>query len=163
MDHEVKSDPQMRAECTQLVLNFDPRLDLKITLTSESSQGGFVTPEYRFAIDCQLRHSSGSFSYSATDLCFEPESFARFSQELGQIQRGLSRRAALSNVGGMMTLALEGHSRSLRARLEIHEYIAPSAAVLSATLDVDYDLFVNKLRVEVDRFIAMLNANRSQK
>jgi hypothetical protein len=156
MDDELKSDPLMRAGRPHLVLNFDPRLDLKITLASESSQGGFVAPEYRFAIDCQLRHLSGSFSYSATDLCFEPESFARFSRELEHLQRGLSQRAALSNVGGMMVFVVEGNSRSLRAHLEVREYVAPSTAMLKATLDVDYDLFVNKLRVEVDRFTAEL-------
>jgi len=152
----------MAIENPELALHFDPRLDLRITLASIDTQGGFAAPEYRFAVDCRLRHPSGSFSYCAADLCFEPESFARFSQELEGLQRGLSQQAALSNPGGMMVFTVEGDSRALQAHLEIREYVAPSTAMLKAILDVDYDLFVNKLRAEVDRFIAELKrANRS--
>jgi hypothetical protein len=162
MNDEIGSDPSMLIDPPELVLNFDPRLDLRIILTSINTQGGFAAPEYRFAIDCRLRHSRGSFSYNSADLCFEPESFTRFRQELEALRRGLSQRAALSNVGGMLVFVVEGNSRALRAHLEIKEYVAPATAMLTATLDVDYDLFVNKLGVEVDRYIAELkNVNRS--
>jgi hypothetical protein len=56
----------------------------------------------------------------------------------------------------MMVLRLEGNSRGLRATLNIRESLAPQMATLNAILDVDFDLFVNKLRAEVDRFVEEL-------
>ena len=53
-------------------------------------------------------------------------------------------------------LRLTGNSRELQAELAIREYIAPRLATLTATIDVDYDLFVNKLVGEVGRFVAEL-------
>jgi len=100
-----------------------------------------------------LRHPTGSFTYDVSNLCFEPEAFARFSQELQRLQQGLRQEAALKNVGDMMTLRLEGDSRKLFATLDIREYLAPSMATLNATFEVDYDLLVNKLRGEIDRFV----------
>ncbi len=59
----------------------------------------------------------------------------------------------LKNVGEMVVLRLAGDSRKLLATFDIREYLAPSMATLTATFEVDYDLFVNKLRGEIDRFV----------
>jgi hypothetical protein len=142
----------------ELVVNYDARLDLRIKLASVNRQGGFVATEYRFEVDCQLRHATGSFSYVAKDLCYEAESFERFSWELEQMRRGQNNNATLRSVGEMMVLRLEGDSRGLQAQLEIREYLAPTMARLSAALQVDYDLFVNKLQAEVERFAAELKS-----
>jgi choline kinase len=140
----------------ELVINYSPALDLRITFVYAQGYEEVSLPEYRFAVDCLLRHASGCFTYSVSDLCFDIKSFASFSTELQGLQQGLSQQASLKNVGEMMVLRLEGNSRGLRATLNIREYLAPQMATLNAILDVDYDLFVNKLRVEVDRFVEEL-------
>jgi len=107
-------------------------------------------------MDCRLRHPTGSFRYSANDLYFDLESFERFSAELQGVQQSLRQEAALKDVGQMVVLRLEGNSRALQATLEVREYLAPSMATLRATFEVDYDLFVNKLLGEINRFIEEL-------
>jgi hypothetical protein len=52
----------------------------------------------------------------------------------------------------MKVLRLEGNSRKFLATLDIREYLAPSMPTLNAPIELDYDLFVNKLRAEIDRF-----------
>jgi len=136
----------------ELVINYSPQFDLRITLASVQEYDFVSWVEYRFDVDCQLRHPTGSFTYSASNLCFELQSFARFSEELQGLQQGLKHEAALKNAGDMMILQLAGDSRMLLATLNIREYLAPSMATLNATFAVDYDLFVNKLRPEIDRF-----------
>ena len=138
----------------EVVINYSPMLDLRITLASVQGYGEVSRPEYRFEVDCCLRHATGCFTYSVSNLCFEPESFSRFSGELQSLQQGLRQEAALKNVGEMMVLRLAGDSRKLLATLDIRESLAPSTATLNATFEVDYDLFVNKLRGEIDRFVA---------
>ncbi len=102
---------------------------------------------------CRLRHPTGTCSYSANDLYFDLESFERFSEELQRLQQGLRQEAELKDVGQMVALRLAGDSRKLLATLDVREYLAPSMATLNATFEVDYDLFVNKLRREIDRFV----------
>ena len=137
----------------ELFINYSPHLDLRISLERVQEYGGISCPEYFFAVSCRLRHPTGSFTYSVSDLCFEPASFIQFSEELRGMQQGLRQEAALKNVGEMMVLRLAGDSGKLVATLAIREYLAPSMATLNASFGVDYDLFVNKLRGEVDRFV----------
>jgi hypothetical protein len=137
----------------ELRINYSPKLDLRIALASVQGYGGIASPEYRFQIDCLLRHPTGCFTYSVSNLCFEPESFVRFSGELRELQQGLGQAASLRSVGDMMVLRLEGNSRKFLATLDIREYLAPSMATLNATIEVDYDLFVNKLQAEIERFV----------
>jgi len=137
----------------ELDINYAPELDLRITFAHVQGYEGNASPEYRFEVDCRLRHATGSFTYSVSDLCFDLQSFSKFSKELQGMQQGLRQEAALKSVGEMMVLRLEGDSRALKATIAIRESLAALLATLNATLDVDYDLFVNKLRREVDRFL----------
>jgi len=140
----------------QIVINYSPELDLRIRCVSACHYRDAGGEEYRFEVKCRLRHPSGSFEYSCADLCFDINSFARFEQELRNVQQGAGDQAALKNVGERFVLRLTGNSRELQAELAIREYIAPRLATLTATIDVDYDLFVNKLVGEVGRFVAEL-------
>lgn len=140
----------------QLVINYTPKLDLRIACVHVQGYGAVVLPEYRFEVDCRLRHATGSFTYSVSDLCFDLQSFSRFSKELQGMQQGFRQEAALKSVGEMMILHLEGNSRALQARLNVRESIGARLASLSAVFDVDYDLFVNKLHSEVKRFLEEL-------
>jgi len=128
-------------------------LNLRITLASAESQGNQAWIEHRFEVDCRLRHPTGSFTYSVSNLCFDVKSFDRFSQQLRELQQGARQDAALRNVGDMMVLQLEGNSRNFMATLNIREYLAPTMASLNAKIEVDYDLLVNKLPGEIDRFV----------
>jgi hypothetical protein len=83
-------------------------------------------------------------------------SFARFGQELHGIQQGARNDAVLKAVAEMLELRLQGNSRKLQAELKIREYIAPHVATLTSTLEVDYDLFVNKLVGEFENFVSDL-------
>jgi len=138
----------------EIIINYSPKLDLRITLVRAQSYEGISFPEYFFEVDCRLRHPSGSFAYSFSHLCFEPRAFTQFSEKLRSLQQGLRKEATLKNVGEMMVLRLTGDSRELLVTLDVREYLPPASGTLNVALDVDYDLFVNKLRGEIDRFVA---------
>lgn len=140
----------------QIAINYSPKLDLRLRCVSAHRirQAGWV--EYRFEVKCRLPHPSGSFEYSAADLCFDIESFARFGQELLGIQQGKGNQAELKSAGEMLALRLAGNSRKFHAELKIREYLAPHVATLTSVLEVDYDLYVNKLAREVESFVAEL-------
>ncbi len=142
-----------RVSRPELVINYAPELDLHLTFAHAQGYAGTALPEYRFEMRCCLRQLSGSFTYSVSDLCFDLQSFAKFSEELQGMRQGLREEAALKGVGEMTVLRLEGNSRALKATLCIHESIAARLATLNASLNVDYDLFVNKLRGELERFL----------
>ena len=145
-----------RLTLPQIVINYSPKLDLRITCVSalRYRQAGWV--EHRFEVKCRLRHPSGNSEYSVANLCFDADSFARFGQELRSIQRGTGNQAALNSVGEMLELCLTGDSRGLQAKLTIREISAAHMTTLTSTLEVDYDLFVNKLAGEIDSFVSDL-------
>jgi hypothetical protein len=140
----------------ELVINYSPTLDLRITFAFAQGYEDVSLPEYRFEVQCRLRHASGSFAYSGSNVSFDIKSFARFSTELQGLSHGLIQEASLKSVGEMVVLRLEGNSRALVATLEIREYLVPEKATLNATFDVDYDLFVNKLSADIDCFVEEL-------
>jgi len=154
---EIVSQPQgnmlTALNRPEIVINYSPKLDLRIALVEVQSHEEVSLPECFFEVDCRLRHPSGTFTYCFSHLCFEPKSFARFSEELRSLQQGLGKEAALKNVGEMMVLSIKGDTRDLLVTLDVREYLPPSSWTLNATLEVDYDLFVNKLRGEIDRFV----------
>jgi len=152
------TDPSHRPE---LVINHSPQLDLRIALVSVRDYEGNARPDYRMEMHCRLRHSGGEFTYSADNLYFDLDAFAEFSSELQKLQQGSAEQASLKSRGEMVVLKLKGNSRALRATLNIREYLAPTMATFDAEFEVDYDLFVNQLRAEVDRFVDELGAMQS--
>src|SRR5258708_26312538 len=104
----------------QLSINYAPELDLSLTCVRVQKYE-VVPPEYRFEVRCRVRHPTGHFEYYAQDLCFEPDSFAQFAQELRNVQRGTADSAALKNVGEMLVFELDRRGRQLRLRLSIRE------------------------------------------
>lgn len=144
----------------ELIINYSPQLDLRITFAEVVGYGGFACPDYRFEMNCCWRHPSGTFGYSANNLYFGLDGFQRFAEELQGLQQGLRQEAALKDPGEMVVLRLERTSNTLLANFDIREYLPPSLAKLHIVLEVDYDLFVNKLKTEVDRFLAELRGIR---
>jgi hypothetical protein len=142
--------------CPELIINYSPQLDLRITLAEAVHYGGLARPDYRFEMNCSWRHPSGTFGYSADNLYFGLDGFERFAEELQRLQQGLRQEAALKDPGEMIVLRLEREHNTLLANFDIREYLPPSLARLHVVLEVDYDLFVNKLKREVDRFLAEL-------
>jgi len=107
-------------------------------------------------VKCRLRHPSGFFDYLVDHLCFEPNSFARFSEELCCVQQGTADRAALKNVGEMFVFQLD--RKGVEVDFERPRYIPPHGfTTMGMVLDVDYDLFVNKLLGEVGQFAKVLH------
>ena len=137
----------------ELTLNYSI-LNLRIKLASILSMGEVAWPEYRFEVECRLWHPTGAFTYSVSDLCFEVDSFERFSHEIRNVQQGKRRDAALSNVGDMMVLPVEGDSRKFLAAHNVREYLVPTMASLQAKFELDYDIVVNRLPGDLDRFVA---------
>ena len=131
-------------------------LNLRITLASVEAGLNKAWAEYRFEVNLCLFHPTGTFTYSVSNLCFDVESFARFSRELKEFQGGERQDAALRNVGDMLVLRVQGNSRSFMAQLKIREYLAPTIASLTAEVELDYDLLVNKLPPEIDRFVEQI-------
>jgi hypothetical protein len=107
-------------------------------------------------MNCSWRHPSGTFGYSADNLYFGLDGFERFAEALQRLQQGLRQEAALKDPGEMVVLRPERKANSLLANVDIREHQPPSMAQLHVVLEVDYDLFVNKLKREVDRFLAEL-------
>jgi hypothetical protein len=136
-----------------LIINYSPQLDLRITFAEAVHYGGLACPDYRFEMNCCWRHPSGTFGYSADNLYFGLDGFERFAEELQRLQQGLRREAALKDPGEMVVLRLGRKANALWASFDIREYLPPSVAQLHVALEVDYDLFVNKRKREVDRFL----------
>jgi hypothetical protein len=86
----------------ELIINYSPKLDLRIALVSVEDCGGNACPDYRIEMRCCLRHPSGAFTYSADDLYFGRDSFSKFSFELQKLLQGLAEHAALKDMGEMM-------------------------------------------------------------
>jgi hypothetical protein len=145
-----------RSDLPQITINYSPKLDLRIQCVRAERYRHVGHVEHRFEVKCRLRHPSGTFEYFVADLCFDLDSFSRFEEDLRGIQRGEGNRASLRNVGDMMVLSLAGSPRHFQAELKIREYMAPHITTLTSTLDVDYDLFVNKLATEMQRFASDL-------
>ncbi len=140
----------------ELILNYSPKLDLRITLAEAQGYGGAAVADHRFEVDCCVRHPTGTFRYTASDIYFDLKAFQRFSEQLERMQQGLTRQATLSDPGQMVVFQLEGDSLKLLATLNVREYLPPYVATLHGILEVDYDLFVNKLRRELERFLEEL-------
>lgn len=143
------SGPQLSISCA-------PELDLSLTCVRAQAYE-VASPEYRFQVKCRIRHPTGHFEYFAKDLCFEPDSFARFAEELHSIQRGAADSAALKSVGEMLVLQLDRKDGKLSLKLSIREHLPPGKlASLTMAIEADYDLLVNKLGRDVEEFLADL-------
>lgn len=140
----------------QLIINYSPQLDLRITLAEVLDYAGAALPDYRCEVNCCWRYARGSFSYCAENIYFASDAFARFERELHGVQQGQREEAALHDPGEMVVLRLERKANKLFANFDVREYVPPSTAKLHVVVEVDYDLFVNKLKSELDRFIAEL-------
>ena len=144
----------------ELIINYSPQLDLRITFAEAVHYEELARPDYRFEMNCSWRNPSGTFSYSADDLYFGLDGFERFAEELQRLQQGLRQEAALKDPGEMVVLRLERKNNILLANFDIREYMPPSLAKLHVVLEVDYDLFVNKLKRDVDCFLEELREIR---
>jgi hypothetical protein len=140
----------------QLSVNYASELDLSLTCVRVQAYE-VASPEYRFEVKCRIRHPTGHFEYFAQDLCFEPDSFARFAEELHSIQRGAAYSAALKSVGEMLVFQLDRKDTKLSLKLSIREHLPPGKlATLTMAIEGDYDLLVNKLGRDVEQFLAAL-------
>lgn len=121
-------------------------------------------PEYRFNVSCRIPHSKGEFAYTGRDICFDPQTFRDFSEQLNAIREGKADRAEFHEVGHMIEFSIEIRSRKTETALRIQEY-QPNGelTVLSACFQVDYDLFVNALQSKVAEFsMAISRVQREQ-
>jgi hypothetical protein len=137
----------------ELVINYAPTLDLRIVLGDAQSLGDVSVPVYRFELNCSLRHAMRTLQYRDPRVFFELTAMQRFMEQLKGIQQGTTRQAALSDPGEMVAFRLESDPPKLHATLDIREYLPPSSFTLHESHEVDYDLFVNKLCIEVERFL----------
>ena len=136
-----------------LIINHSPQLDLRITFAEAVHYGGLARPDYRFEMNCSWRHPSGTFGYSADNLYFGLDGFERFAEELRRLHQGLTQELALKDPGQMVVVRLERKANTLWANFDIREHLPPSVAQLHVVFEGDYDLFVNKLKRELDRFL----------
>src|SRR4029077_920628 len=115
--------------------------------------------DWKFAVRCLIRHSKGQFTYEATSLFIHADCFAAFGEQLGRMGNGKSQEAKLADLGEMFSFALRLSGRRLRSELKIREYKpGDELKQLSAGFEVEYDLFVNKLRDDVAEFNAALRS-----
>lgn len=140
----------------QLSINYAPELDLALTCI-KAQRYEVASPEFRFEVHCRIRHPTGHFEYFAKNLCFAPDGFARFAEELHSIERGAADSAALKSVGEMLVFQLDRKGRKLSLSLSIREVLPPGKQVsLIMAIEADYDLLINKLGRKVEEFLADL-------
>jgi hypothetical protein len=111
------------------------------------------SPSYRFQLNCDLRHGSRTLQYRDLRVFFELNAIQRFLRELKGIQQGTTLNAVLADPGEMVAFRLQSAPPKLMATLDIRECLPPSSFMLHEVHDADYDLFVNKLCAEVERFL----------
>jgi hypothetical protein len=136
----------------QITINYSPQLDLRIKCVKAQRyrQAGGV--DYQFEVKCRPPHPSGMFEYSASDVHFDLDSWTSFLKDLRGLHHGTGNLAVLQSVSEI-ELRLELISRKLVADLRIREFIAPHMAILTSRFELDYDLFINKLMHETERFV----------
>lgn len=118
-----------------------------------------VSPDYRFEFACRIRHPTGEFAYTATDIFFALEVFRDFVQELDAIRRGKSDHAQFHDHGQMIEFSLNVRDGKARASLRIREYQAGAEeTLLAAGFPVEYDSFVNALYERTAQFVEELAA-----
>jgi hypothetical protein len=137
----------------QLIINYAPPLDLRIVLAGVQGLGDVAPPEYCFELHCSIRHAMRTLQYRDPHVFFELNAIHRFLEELKGIQQGKTKQSALSEPGEMVVFRVECDPPKLHATLDIREYLPPSSFALHESHEVDYDLFVNKLCREVERFL----------
>ena len=89
----------------QIIINDSPQMDLRIKCVRAQRVYGSLV-DHRFEVKCTIRHPSGHFEYTASDLWLDIESFSRFVEELLGAQQGTHTGATLKNVGEMFELHL---------------------------------------------------------
>jgi len=137
----------------ELIINYAPTLDLRIVLAEARSFGNVSTPEYRFELNCHVRHAMRTLQYRDPRVFLDLNAIQRFLKQLKGMQQGTMRQASLTDPGDMVVFRLESNPPTLLATLDIREYLPPSSFTLHERQEVDYDLFVNKLGAEVERFV----------
>jgi len=137
----------------ELIINYAPTLDLRIVLAEARGFGNVATPEYRFELNCHVRHAMRTLQYRDPRVFFDLNAIQRFLKQLKGMQLGTMRQASLTDPGDMVVFRLESNPPTLLATLDIREYLPPSSFTLHERQEVDYDLFVNKLGAEVERFV----------
>jgi hypothetical protein len=141
----------MTLDRPKLYINYSRELDLRVHFVkAQRYHGGHM--EYFFEVKCRVRHPTGYFEYFVDHLCFQPRDFSDLANQLHAIHQGAADNATLKNVGEMFVFQLQRAQRKLRLTLDIREYVPPGIGNLNVALDVDYDLFVNKLLEEVRSF-----------
>lgn len=137
----------------ELVVNYAPTLDLRIVLAEARSLGDVSQPDYRFQLECRLHYPLRTLHYESTHVFFELKALERFMEQLKAIQQGMAKQAALSDPGEMVVFRVVSDPPKLQATLDIRDYVPPSSFTLHESQEADYDLFVNKLCREVERFL----------
>jgi hypothetical protein len=152
-----------RLDWPQLHIEFSPEIDFHLVcVIAQQYKIGFA--EYFFEVKCHVRHPSGYFEYFVDHLCFQPDAFTAFAAGLRCMQQGKANRATLENVGEMLVFQIETRARKLLLTLNIKEYMPPEgSAGLSLSINVDYDLFVNKLVSSVEEFVKNLRGVELEK
>ena len=128
-----------------LAINYSQDFSLAIRF-SRVQRYAAVCSEYYFDFTCRILHSKGEFVYTGRDICFAPQTFREFAEQLNAIRQGKAERAEFHEIGDMIDFAIEIRGRETRASVRIREY-QPNGeqSLLTASFRVDYDLFVNAL------------------
>ncbi len=137
----------------ELVINYAPTLDLRIVLAEARSFGNVSAPEYRFELNCHVRHAMRTLKYRDPRVFFDLSAMQTFLKQLKGMQQGTMRQASLTDPGDMVVFRIENNPPMLHATLDIREFLPPSSFTLHERQEVDYDLFVNRLGADVERFL----------
>lgn len=144
-----------------LTISYSPEFSLSIQLSSLQVYE-VASPDYRFEFACRIQHPTGEFTYKASNICFAPETFRNFAEQLDAMRKGKSEGAKFQDYGHMIEFSLRVRDRKLQASLRINEYQpGTEQTVLSAGFPVDYDLFVNALYARTQQFLTELSEGQA--
>lgn len=143
----------------ELRVAYAPEFLLRFVLNKAERVVSVDSTSWKFEVQCLIRHSTGKFTYAATDLFIDADCFEVFEAQLRQIGSGQTQEAKLADKGEMFSFVLKLNGRRLQAAVNIREYQGDDElTILRAGFGVDYDLFVNKLRDDLAEFNAALRS-----
>jgi hypothetical protein len=103
-------------------------------------------PSFRAEVSCVISHPTGSFSYNASDVWFDKESYDRFLSSLKAMRDGTGESAKLECCSGYFFFEVKKFELiKMRCNISIKEYQPFNEdTILKASFILDYD-FLNVL------------------
>jgi hypothetical protein len=107
---------------TRLVLDGER---IEIVYQPVAIERGPGPPLATFKVQCNVRHYTGSLTYTADDLTMMPLAFAEFANDLQHVLDGGVQEATLASVGGELVVMVKRFDNCIQMILAVTEWQGP--------------------------------------